>query len=289
MSEAIISQISNEARERVKNIVENHYGFTPKDDDIDWIDRMLRNDYVVSHEQRIISEIAAVNIKHELRKHRRRIGSKEFERIWLEKDIFRYLTFASMCFRAGIPAGAIGLCRTAIESGLREKLAEKRAINRGVDASQLAEATLGEIKRLEGKRGLGELIPDAEKAGIITKKEIEDIFKELKFRGDARRILDKFIHGNIVWLVNFARDRKDIKVRGAEGKVERYKLVPSEDGGYEKVFEGEEEYKVCVDKLQEYKTIHEMEIGEITIEVLKATYRIAEILYYENVEKEQSP
>jgi len=82
------------------------------------------------------------------------------------------------------------------------------------------------------------------------------------------------------------RDRKDIKVRGAEGKVERYKLVPSEDGGYEKVFEGEEKYKVYVDKLQEYKTIHVMEIGEVASKVLKATYRIAEVLYYENVEKE---
>lgn len=289
MSETRTSQISGEARERVKDIVGYHYGFMPKDDDIERIDGMLRNDYVVSHEQRIISELASENISNELLKHRDRIGSIEFERIWLEKNIFKYLTFASMCFRAGIPAGAIGLCRTAIESGLREKLAEKRAINRGVDASQLAEATLVEIKRLEGKGGPGELIPDAEKAGIITKKEIEDIFKELKFRGDARRILDKFIHGNIVWMVNFARDRKDIKVRGAEGKVERYKLVPSEDGGYEKVFEGEEEYKVCVDKLQEYKTIHEMEIGEVASKVLKATYRIAEVLYYENVEKETTP
>lgn len=288
MSETRIPQISDEARERVKDIVKYHYGFTPKDDDIDRIDRMLRNDYVVSHQQRLISELADKNMSNELIKYRDRIGSIEFERIWLEKDIFRYLKFASMCFRAGIPAGTISLCRTAIESGLREKLAEKRAIKRSADASLLAEATLGEIKKLEGKE-LRQLIQAAEAEVIITEKEIEDIFKKLKFRGDARRILDKFIHGNIVWMVNFARDRKDIKVIGAEGKVERYKLEPNEDGGYEKVFEGEEKYKVCVDKLQEYKIIHEMEIGEVASEVLKATYRIAEVLYYENVEKETTP
>lgn len=141
MNETRIPRISDEMNERIKSIVEYHYGFTPKDDDIDWIDRMLRNNYAVLHDQQIIRELAAINVRNELLEHRDRIGSIEFERIWTEKDIFKYLTFASMCFRAGIPAGTISLCRTAIESGLRERLAEELARKEATNVSKLPEAT----------------------------------------------------------------------------------------------------------------------------------------------------
>ena len=50
MSETRISRISNEAKERVKKIVKYHYGLIPKDSDIAWIDKMLRNNYAVLHE-----------------------------------------------------------------------------------------------------------------------------------------------------------------------------------------------------------------------------------------------
>lgn len=253
MSETRIPQISDAARERVKDIVKYHYEFTPKDDDIEWIDKMLRNDYVVSHDQRIISELAAVNISHELLKHRNRIGSIEFERIWLEKDIFRHLTLASMCFRAGIPAGTISLCRTAMESGLRERLAEELARKGNIDASKLPEATWNELKKLKDKT-LKPLIKKAEKGKIITEQKIEEIFQELKFRDqNSRVILDKFIHGDIVWMVNFVKNRNATEVIGAKDKLEEYKIISR--GG----------------------------IPQIAVNVLKATYKIAEILYYENV------
>lgn len=235
---------------RIKKIIEYHYGFVPKEADIEWIDRMLRNNYVVLHEQNIIRELATKNLSSGLLKHRDRLGSTEFERIWGEKDIFRYLTFASMCFRAGVPVGAICLCRTAIESGMKERLAEEIARKEITDESQLSAVTLNKLKRLGSKR-LCELITEATEHGIIKGRDIEDAFQELKQKNQSgRRILDKFIHGDIVWMVDYIKDRKDIEVMGVK------------------------------DELKEYKIIFELEIGHIATEVLKASYRIAEILYF---------
>jgi hypothetical protein len=254
MNETRIPRTSDEMKERIKGIVKYHYGFTPKDDDINWIDRMLRNNYAALHDQQIIRELAAKNVSNDLLKHRDRIGSIKFERIWLEKTIFKYLTFASMCFRAGIPAGTISLCRTAIESGLRERLAEELARKEAIKVSKLPEATWNKLKELKDKR-LAQLIEEADQEGIIKKEKIEEIFQEFEFRDQSsRRILDKFIHGDIVWMVNFVRDREeDTRVIGEENK------------------------------LQEYKIISDRITNQIPIEVLKATYKIAEILYYKNI------
>lgn len=253
MNETRIPEISDAMKERIKDIVKYHYGFAPKDDDIAWIDEMLRNNYSALHDQRIIRELAVENVSDELLKHRDRIGSVEFERIWLEKTIFNYLTFASMCYRAGIPAGTISLCRTAIESGLRERLAEQLARKEKLNDAQLPKAVLDKLTKLRDQ-SLNKLISLAESEKIIMNREIEGIFRGLKFRNQtSRRILDKFIHGDIIWMVNFAKDRGDVKVVGAK------------------------------DKLEEYKIIAEGGIGQIAFEVLKGTYKIAEILYYKNI------
>ncbi|MEA1958624.1 MAG: hypothetical protein U9N44_02985 [Chloroflexota bacterium] len=277
-------KLPSEIKERVKDRLKYHCGFTPTDDDIERVDRMLRNDYIASHEQRIFSELEGEHLISELLRHRDRIGSLEFERIWTEKDIFRYLTLASMCFRAGIPAGTIVLCRTALEAGLREKLAESRAMQRGVEASKVPEEILNEMGKLAHKL-LSELISDVDTEKVLDRKVIEDSFREVKFlKEPSHKILDKFIHGDIRWMVEFARNGRDIKVEGARGKVQKSKMVPDGSGGYEMVFESEEEYESPpVDKLQEYKMIHMIGSGEIAREVLKATYRVAEVLYYENV------
>jgi hypothetical protein len=245
--------MSDEMKERVKNIVEYHYGFTPKDDDIYWIDGMLRDNYAALYPHQIIRELVVNNVSNELLEHRDRIGSEEFERIWAEKDIFKYLTSASMCFRAGIPVGTISLCRTAIESGLRERLAEKLARKEATKVSKLSEATWNKLKELSDKK-LAQLIEEADQEEIIKKQKIEEIFQEFKFRNQSsRRILDKIIHGDIVWMVNFVRDSKeDTRVIGARNE------------------------------LHEYKIIADMRSDKVAIGVLKATYKIAEILYYKS-------
>jgi hypothetical protein len=254
MNETRIPQISDEMKKRIKKIVKYYHGFTPKDNDIEWIDRMLRKNYATLHDQQIIRELAAKNVSNELLKHRDSIGSIEFERIWSEKSIFKYLTFASMCFRAGIPAGTISLCRTAIESGLRERLAEELAKKETTNVTELPKTTWNKLKELNDKM-LSQLIEEADQEGIIEKQKIENIFQEFKF-GDqsSRKILDKFIHGDIVWMVNFVGDREeDTSVIGVKNK------------------------------LQEYKIISDMITNQIAIGVLKATYKIAEILYYINI------
>jgi hypothetical protein len=114
--------------------------------------------------------------------------------------------------------------------------------------------TWNKLKELNDKR-LAQLIEEADQEGIIEKQKIEEIFQEFKFRDQSsRKILDKFIHGDIVWMVNFVRDKEeDTRVIGAKNK------------------------------LREYKIIYDMITGQIAIEVLKATYKIAEILYYKNI------
>ena len=254
MDESRVTPITNEKIKRIKLTVKYHHGFTPKDDDIYSIDDMLRNNYRVLHDQRIIRELVARDIGRELLKHRNRLGSLEFERIWGEKTMFKYLTFASMCYRGGIPAGTISLCRTAIESGLRERLAEELARRESADTFKLPEVTWNKLKALRGK-ALGDLIEMAAGEGIIGKQEIEGAFGKLKLGGQSsRRILDKFIHGDIVWVVDFVTDREqDTRVVGAK------------------------------DLLQEYKIISDMRTDQIAIEVLKAAYKIAAVLYLGHV------
>jgi hypothetical protein len=254
MDETRIPQISNEIKKRIKEIVKYHYGFTTNDDDIYRIDNMLRNHYAVLHDQRIIRELVAGEAGKELLKHRDRLGSLEFERIWLEKTIFKHLTLASMCYRAGIPAGTISLCRTAIESGLRERLAEELARKESASNAKLPEATWKKLKGLKHKK-MADLIQMAAHEGIIGSQDIEEAFRKLKLRDQSsRRILDKFIHGDIVWMVSFVREREeDTRVVGAQ------------------------------DLLEEYKIVSEMSIDQIAVEVLRVTYKIAETLYFRDI------
>ncbi len=258
--ETIIPQLSNEMRKRIKKIVEFHYGFRPKNKDINWIDKMLRNNYSVLHDQRIIRNLATVEIDKMLLKHRDKIGSIKFEKILLDKLIFRYLTLASMCYRAGISFATITLCRTAIETGLRERIAEELAKKECNKTKEFPKIILEKLKTLKdislGTRGENKgLIDLAEENNMISNKTIEKIFKELKFKQQSsRRILDKFIHGNLIWMVNFVKEKnKNVEVIGAENILEKYKIIA------------------------------DSKINDIAVEVLKGTTKIAEILYFENI------
>lgn len=255
--ETIIPQIAGEANERVRRIASYHYGFEPANKDIERTDEMLRNEYAVLHEQRIMRHLAAAEITRPLLKHRDRIGSGRFEEMWLDKRVFRYLTFASMSFRAGIPIATISLCRTAIEAGLRERLAEELARRECTQDGELPGAVLEKMRELEGnslgttgrRKGLIEL---AEENDIISRKEIEEAFGKFRFGGqNSRRILDKFMHGDFVWIARFIKEKdQDATVQGAR------------------------------DILQEHKIIADFASDDIAFELLKAATRIAEILYF---------
>ena len=89
MPETVISSLSPENKLKIKSIVKSHYRFLPHNDNIEWIDDVLRNHYVVLHDQRIILELVAHELSRPLLKHRDRLGSTAFERILLDKTIFR--------------------------------------------------------------------------------------------------------------------------------------------------------------------------------------------------------
>ncbi|NIN92964.1 hypothetical protein GTO36_08310 [bacterium] len=100
---------------------------------------------------------------------------------------------------------------------------------------------------------LGTMIRLAEENNIISDKVIEEMFKKLKFNQNSRKILDKFIHGDLIWMANFAKGKyKNSEAVGAENILEENKIIAN------------------------------FRIDDIAVEVLKGTTKIAEILYFEN-------
>lgn len=151
-----------------------------------------------------------------------------------------------MCFRAGIPIATIFLCRTALEAGLRERIAEKT----GKDEKGIWE----EIKRLS-KLTLGELIREAENKDVIKEGEIEKFFeidkKMKKIIRHPRKLLDKYIHADLPAILEF------LKAMGADTEVV-----------------GD------VSLIEKKKIQAETLINEIAVFILKATTQIAERLYF---------
>ena len=151
MDNTTIPSLSASQRKKIKEVVKFHFGIDAEDHDIDWIDKMLRNHYSVLHDTMIIRNLVTVNIDKILLKHRDKIGSVKFEELLLDKLIFYCLTFASMSYRAGIPIGSIMLCRTAVETGLRERIAEELAKKEVEDKGKLPQKILRFMEKLENK------------------------------------------------------------------------------------------------------------------------------------------
>lgn len=120
-------ELSSARKERIEKILRARYGIETDDNEITRVDRGLRDLYSTTHDQRVVTEIVTRNISEILLKHRTKENVLQLERLFMQKLIFRYLMYASMCYRCGVPAATIVLCRTAIEAGLRERIAERRA------------------------------------------------------------------------------------------------------------------------------------------------------------------
>jgi hypothetical protein len=208
--------------ERIKATLRSHYGIVANDQEIHGIDKGLRNNYVVLHDQRIMREIVSRNVSKILLKHRKKENVSQLEALFLAKSVFFYLTYASMSYRAGIPLASILLCRTAIESGLREKIAEKRAANNKTKI-------LDEMTRLMNKR-LSQIERIAEEEGIINKSELEEIFQIHKGMKTAirnpRQILDKYIHADFPAIVSILAELGvDVRLQTPKDPFEEKKIT----------------------------------------------------------------
>jgi hypothetical protein len=225
MEGTVIPPLSTSQRKKIKEVVKFHHGIDADDYDIDWIDKMLRNHYSVLHVQDVIRNLVTANIGKILLRHRDRIGSLKFEEITSDKLIFHYLTFASMSYRAGVPIGSILLCRTAIETGLRERIAEELAKREIKDRSKFLQKVWESMEKLGREKTLQDLMNIAEDNGIIARGEIEEFFKPLKLEEPSRKVLDKFIHGDIGWIARFVESKgKDHwKVIGAKDILDEKK------------------------------------------------------------------
>lgn len=223
--------------ERIKKIVEFHYGFVPNQQEILRIDEGLRSQYAVLHEQYIIRELVTRRINDTLLAHRR--VKPNIESLFLDKSIFRYLTLASMSYRAGIPLGCIALCRTALEAGLRERLAEGKASSPDEIWSEI---------RKRREHPLGKLVEEADREGILAKKDFEELFIFGTHFG--HHLLNKYVHADLNSIIDLLENLQlDIGVIGAK------------------------------DTLAEKKIQAETYVDEVAVAVLAATTRIAEKLY----------
>lgn len=248
----IQNSIDDESRKHIKEVVKQHYGFIPTDEEIDRLDKELRISYEIIHPYRIINMFATFSLDKVISKYREKLGIK-LEEMELDKLIFKYRTYAKMCFHNAIPYATICLCRIAIEAGVREKIAEELAEKDKVGNKNLSDKILEQMKKLKNitlGSPNGGLFALADKNCIITREEVEQMFKN-RFRSrNGRKILDKFIHGDIFDIYDFQQKKGvDTRVIGAK------------------------------DKLEELKIISDSASFEIAFEVLRITTEIAEILY----------
>lgn len=223
--------------QRIKKIIKFHYGFVPDEEEIITIDQGLRSQYGVLHDQYIVRELVNRRISGILLAHRKE--KTDIETLFLDKSIFHFLTFASMCYRAGIPLGCIVLCRIALEAGLRERLAEAKALS--------PEEVWSGIKKRRNKL-LGSLVEEADREGIMAKKDFEELF--MFGAAIGHHLLNKYVHADLDSIVSFLEGLQfDTRVISAK------------------------------DMLSEKKIQAEVYTDEIAVAVLAATTRIAEKLY----------
>lgn len=114
-----------------------------------------------------------------------------------------------MSFFAGVPLACIALCRTALEAGLRERLAEKIASS--------SEEVWDQIKK-RGKTSLRDLLKEAEREEILSEKQLREAFKFTSQFG--RHVLDKYIHADWESIISLLEGLElDTRVVGAKNKI----------------------------------------------------------------------
>lgn len=256
----IRNSIDDKSRNHIKEIVEYHYGFIPTDEDIDKIDKGLSNNYGTLHPYRIVNRLATSSLNKIISKYRDTLGIT-LEEIELDKLIFKYMTLAKMCYNEAIPYATICLCRTAIEAGLREKVAEELAKKDNAENKDLSDKIFEQMEILKNKMlgsPKGGLLKLAEDNNIIMEQDIEQMFKNKFGSQSGRNILNKFIHGYIFGIYDFLQKRgADTRVIGAKNKLDELKIVA------------------------------DAESNEIAFKTLRITTEIAEILYLKEQIKEK--
>jgi len=251
-SNTIFAPIDNGLKQHIKDVVKKNYGFIPTDVEIDMFDQGLREAYPTLHPYRIINHLATSSKNKIILQYRECLGTK-LEEIQLKKMMFKYLQQADMSFNEAIPHGSICLCRTAIEVGLRERIAEEFANMDFTNKKKLEEKIFEHMEKLK-KTTLGNpnggLIKIAEHIRLLGKEEIEKMFDKNFGPRYGRNVLDKFIHGDIFAINDILKDRREVtSVYGVDNI------------------------------LDEKKIIADIASYDIAYEVLKITTEIAEILY----------
>lgn len=238
-----IKMINDEMRNNIKELTNSNYGFIPEDVEINTIDSRLSESYLDLHEYRIINHLATRAIYDSKLSYWS--TKSNFAYIVGEKLIFRFLRLAIKCFNEANNYASICLCRTAIESGLIERVAEEYA-NRDSDKNKCYEQKLLFYINQNKDKMLHRNLELAEELNIISKRDVEDMFERNVGVGVGKRILNKFVHGDIIDIVKTSNNPE-----------------------------------VKEDDLNQIKWIADNESYRIGYNILKITIDIAEKLYFE--------
>lgn len=248
----IIPALDEGVKEEIRELTESNYGFTPDKYEIERIDKGLRENYEPLHKYRIYNRILTSFIKNIIWQYKDKIGETEFYKIRQSKLIFFYKDLAERCFHEAIHYATICLCRTAIEAGLRERVAEELAKKDTDMTKSIDEKIFEQMNKLK-KDTLGPLLTNAGKEKIITKNDVKKMFQKEFGSRSGRNILDKFVHGDIFAIYDFLKNAgKDTTVfSGEEISATEIRKFVATGGSY-----------------------------AIAYEILKITTKIAEILYF---------
>ena len=201
----MIKMINDEMMKNIKELTKERYGFTPNDFEINSIGESLSLSYEELHQYKIINHL--VTRKIYLDKFNYWSGLSTFNTITNEKLIFRFLKLAIKCYNEANNYASICLCRTAIETGLIERVAEENAKNDNAKDKCYEQKVVYYMNRNKGKM-LHRNLELAQGFDIISITDVEEMFERNIGHGIGKKILDKFVHGDIIDIANLSNNPK---------------------------------------------------------------------------------
>lgn len=210
MNESKYPDLLPDHKQIIKEQAKTTYGLDISAEDIETALKQKHSELYDFHRaQQIRREIVVrkmlLPILNDARKKAGKKDNAQFELGFMGPYFFE----AVNCFESGLVVATIFLCRSALEVGLREVIAQERSNRNGTslldEYNSLEKAMLGSGKE-------GGLLKIAEKMNIIKADRVNRTFTPLHRLAQSqnpeeyRRLLDKFIHGSYSDLFFLVRD-----------------------------------------------------------------------------------
>lgn len=213
-------------KSNVKHFISQVYKFSIPDKYFDEIkSKLVYEESLQGNTTRYINEVLVLHLKDKISISHLKKYTKS-DTIW-RKSIPTYLEEAERSYAKGHSAAGIFFCRLAIETALRDRIIKRQArLNKQINLSQ-------EEKRLS-EQTLNSLLQEAcgKKLAILDSKDIDKIFSKLERRNTSfctgkENVLNKFMHGDFLWLKDFLEKDKKITITHEEKTTKEFVASPN--------------------------------------------------------------